>query len=232
MKQIRLFINDTIHCEKLIALDKEQTHYLKNVMRLTIGQQVNIFNGTDGQWNSIIEGILKHKIIIKAIKNTQKQYYTPEVCLCFPLAKWSTLSSVIRQATELGVTQLQPVITDYTTVRKITLRKIEICAIEAAEQCERLTIPKISDVLTFDKACKEYKDNLVICDETTQGQSPQKIFSNMVNATILIGPEGGFSSNELEYQNLARITLGTEILRIDTAIVSALTYFKAFSLQE
>ncbi|MBQ4875422.1 MAG: RNA methyltransferase [Rickettsiaceae bacterium H1] len=73
---------------------------------------------------------------------------------------------------------------------------------------------------------------MVICDESGKGENPKDVLSKMSNATILIGPEGGFSFNELEYKGVKRITLGKQILRVDTAAVVALTYLKAFLLSE
>ena len=230
MSKIRLFISKPMFSKGVIQLDmKKHIHYLKDVMRLKCGRTINIFNEVDGEWTATIREINKNSVILEVIDNIIKpEKRDLDLCLCFALTKSHTLQSVIRQATELGVTKLQPIITDHTTVRNINLERLKICVIEAAEQCERITIPKIFSTITFYEACQKYQ-NLVICDESGKGKDPQEAFSKMSDTAILVGPEGGFSCNELEYKGVERITLGKEILRVDTAVVSAIAYFKAFS---
>ncbi len=229
MRRTRLFVSDKIKKSKIINLSIKQTHYVRNVMRLKNGLHLNIFNGKDGEWVSLIENIDNKNAVIKALKNTIKQELeSHELCLCFPLVKRGTLVNIIRQATELGVTTLQPILTDYTTIRTINSNKIKACAIEAAEQCQRMNIPQVLDIITFYEACNKYKKNLVICDTSTTSQRPQDVFPNMNNVVLMVGPEGGFSVNELKYEGTTHMTLGKEILRVDTAVVSALTYLRAF----
>ncbi|MBQ4875421.1 MAG: RsmE family RNA methyltransferase [Rickettsiaceae bacterium H1] len=147
MGEIRLFVNQTINVDDLIELDDvNQTHYLKNVMRSKIGQKVNIFNEKHGEWVSLIEEINKNKVILKVCHNLVKATQDKELCLCFGLTKWDALHKIARQATKLGVTKLQPLLTNNTIVRKLNISKLEKCVIEAAEQCERITFPKIGNI--------------------------------------------------------------------------------------
>lgn len=230
MSNIRLFIKDEIHYAKLFKLSIQHTHYLKDVMRAKLNQSIIVFNGKDGEWEATIKQINKNYITIQAIQNTKQQpILAKELCLCFALVKWNILRNVIRQATELGINVLQPVLTDYTIVRNINITKLEMCAIEAAEQCRRLTIPKILNVVNFHEICEKYHNNLVICNENDRTNTPELALPKINNPILLIGPEGGFSKDELSYQGLSHMSLGNEILKVDTAVVCALTYLKAFA---
>ena len=228
MSAIRLFVNQHIHANKLIKLNLQQIHYLKDVMRSKNHQSIIIFNKNDGEWSAIIESSYKHSIEIKVLALIKAPIIEQELCLCFSLVKWKALSKVIRQATELGVTKLQPVLTDYTVVRTMNSSKLEACAIEAAEQSERITVPNVMELITFHDMCMQYKNTLVICDESDRNNNPWDILTPMSTATLMIGPEGGFSPHELDYQGVQRMNLGKQILRVDTAVVAALTYLKAF----
>lgn len=221
----------------------------------------------------IIDGSIIPENQIKEQKNSNSNNNhnnNAEINLCFALVKGNALKNIIRQATELGVHILQPIYTKYTIVKPIEkpncsyypeqyagkeheeglsynfeklFDKFHIYAKEAAEQCERLTLPKILPPITFFKACENYK-NIIICDETYDGnlafekEEPNKAqekrkFSWLTLGhpyTVMIGPEGGFAPEELQYSlkmsNCSRISLGEYILRCDTAVVAAISYVK------
>ncbi|QLK50566.1 16S rRNA (uracil(1498)-N(3))-methyltransferase [Ehrlichia ruminantium] len=228
---VRLYVPDSISKHSIIKLDTLASHYISKVMRATKCDHVKIFNGKDGEWiGEICE--LSNNIKIRIDKLTRKQVKSKNLTLCFGIVKGTILPNIIRQATEMGVTLLQPIYTKHIATSNINLDKCRKWAIEASEQCERLDIPQISHPISFTdlKKLDTANINFIICDETGNGKKPAEILTNKNNIYIIVGPEGGFSSEELNfaYTFCNGLSLGTRILRVDTAVVSALAYVNEY----
>ncbi|QGR02556.1 16S rRNA (uracil(1498)-N(3))-methyltransferase [Ehrlichia ruminantium] len=228
---VRLYVTDSINEHSIITLNTLVSHYIYKVMRAIQCDQIKIFNGKDGEWLCDIYE-LSSNIKIRVNKLTRKQVYSKNLTLCFAIVKSSTLPNIIRQATEMGVTVLQPIYTQHIATSNINLEKCKKWAIEASEQCERLDIPEISNPISLTdlKKLKTTNNNFIICDETGKGKKPVETLTNKENIHIIIGPEGGFSAEELNfaYTFCDGLSLGTRILRVDTAVVSALSYVNEY----
>ncbi|UTO55360.1 16S rRNA (uracil(1498)-N(3))-methyltransferase [Neoehrlichia mikurensis] len=230
--KIRLYIRFKISLGTKIILEKDQIHYVYHVMRAKLSDKVRLFNGEDGEWIGEITLISCHCIEITVLQLIKEQYLTRNLTLCFAPVKNIDMSNIIRQATEMGVTSIRPIYTEYTVVKNINLEKFKKWAIKASEQCERLDIPEIMPMIKF-KELKElhlHNEKYVICDETGQGKLPSEVLKTKDNATIIIGPEGGFSHDELRFANsfCDSISLGPRILKVDTAIMCALSYVNEY----
>lgn len=233
--KIRLFIQEPISKDSTIYLEKEHAHYLFQVMRCRAGDMISIFNGKDGQWDAKISDITKKQSIVVAVEQTKAQQVESDITLCFALVKNTPISNILQKATELGVTSLQPVITERTNVSKLNIERSERIVIEAAEQCERLTIPKIKPVVTLSELLTNWdsKCKLILCDESGNANPIMdelpKIKPSQV--AILTGPEGGFIESEFailrEKTYITPVTMGPRILRADTAAIAALTCYQA-----
>lgn len=242
----RLFVRDpiTVGCE--IELAPEQSHYLEHVMRLKSGTPVKIFNGLDGEWLGTISELRKKKGRVTAEQQLREQGQEFGPTLVFAPIKKQRLDFLIEKAVELGVEKLQPVITQHGITDKVRLDRLQAQVIEASEQCERLTVPEICEPMRLlDWVANEGKNHHVLfCDETGSGSPIGEVLSqllakgagsvidniNVVNHAIVIGPEGGFSADELERirkQPFATpVSLGPRILRAETAAIAALTVFQ------
>jgi len=221
-----------------INLSKEQSHYISNVLRLNINDKVLLFNDRDGEFNCNLSEVNKKNVTCIPVNIERNVYIEPEVNLIFAPIKNGKIEYIIQKATELGVTHIQPVITERTIVNKINNSKLELVATEAAEQSERITIPTISEINKLPDIVNSLTDNdvLFFCDETGNGESISTIFNNYSNITnkrfsILVGPEGGFTKKEVEVlinnDFTIPISMGPRILRADTAIISALACFSS-----
>ena len=175
---------------------------------------------------------LSNNIKIRIDKLTRKQLESKNLTLCFAIVKGNILPNIIRQATEMGVTLIQPMYTKHIATSTINLDKCKKLAIEASEQCERLDIPRISNPIRFTdlKKLNTINTNFIICDETGKGKKPLEVLTNKDNIYLIIGPEGGFSAEELDfaYTFCYGLSLGKRILRVDTAVVSALAYINEY----
>jgi len=243
---IRLFIDaKKLSPDLEIEITNNDFHYLTKVMRSKQGDQLYIFNGIDGEFSASISQIDKKSLILKAIEQTAPQKDTANVTLAFALIKNVKIDIIATKATEMGVKNFQPLISQHTIPDKLNSERFSVNIKEACEQCQRTDVPTLKEVKKLDKFLKEDDSNklYILCDETLfekeEGRA-LKVLSDLTSKkllknkeiVILIGPEGGFSKGEFEamYQkeNLHKISLGTRILKTDTAIISALALVGEF----
>ena len=235
----RIFVNNDLRLGVNLKIDSYLAHHLKNVLRIKRGGFIYVFNGRDGEFLAEVILINKKNISFKLIKSVRDQVKDLDLwLLCTPLKKKS-MDIVIEKATELGVTTIQPVITEFTNVVNINIDRLRVRVTEASQQCRRLTVPDIQGPLYLDKMIEQWnpRRRLFVFDETLAGERNSKI--NFMSSfslgsqkgealcdAILVGPEGGFSVSELELLDklsfVTRISLGDRILRSETAVIVAL----------
>lgn len=231
----RLYVTDEITVDQAIPMNQEQWHYIRNVMRLVDGAKIMIFNGKDGEWLASLNYETKKRLVLMPVEQTKPQPQAAKLLYAFAPLKKGRLDYMIQKATELGVSHMQPVLTEYTDNHKIKLEKLEANAIEAAEQCTMLSIPTILKPQKFEAFIEQYAKThqIIFCDERAKIDSPISLIARLKNQEIcvLIGPEGGFSAAErnvlLALTNIHAISLGPRIMRADTAAVAALTLVQA-----
>ena len=180
-----------------------------------------------------ISEIYKNTIIIDIIKKTRDVQIDNDIWLLFAPVKKSPTEYIVQKATELGVSKIIPVITERTITKNLNLKRMQDIAIESSEQCERITIPEVCAVKKLKDLIPNWDNDRIIffCDETIRNNDVVKIdlqnLSTRSFGAILVGPEGGFSTNETNYLRekkfIRPIDLGPRILRSDTAVIAALS---------
>ena len=226
-KTPRIFTETSLNIGQTVILAKEQSHYIRNVLRLSIGGFIRIFNGKDGEFLSSL--ISTDKLCVLTIEKLLKPQHSPTgPWLFFSPIKKDRLSFLIEKAVELGAQKLVPVITERTIIRALNIDKIRLTIIEAAEQCERLDVPEILSPIPLKNVFKVLKESqtLYFCKERSHAPSLQSL-SIPGNASILIGPEGGFTDAEMAFLDsnpqTQPVSLGKRILRAETAAIYALS---------
>lgn len=239
-KNIRLFINsDPIKTDQTLKINDDDFNYLINVMRKKIGDELLVFNGADGEFLARIINVNKRDLEIQILNQTRTQYFPPKITLAFAPIKNVRIDFLAAKATELGITNFQPIITQNTIVDKINENRFKANVKEAIEQCERLDFPDFSEPKKLANYLKTLNEDqiLIVCDESGNGKQAKEILPNLKSELpkeiiIFTGPEGGFSKAEFELfsskTNLHKITLGPRILRADTAIICAITLVQEF----
>ncbi len=231
--KIRLFVNHPFEAAQSIALDRDQANYLFAVMRLSVGDQILVFNGRDGEWLADITSGSKRGGVLQLVTQTKPLQAPPDLWLMFAPIKKARTDFIVEKATELGAAEIFPISTDYTNSERIRQDRLQAHAVEATEQCGGTYVPVVHDLQSLDKCLQTWPQdrNILFCDETLVGQAPTDLASCPAGKwAIFIGPEGGFSPAERarlqSHPQSHSISLGPRILRADTAAVSALTLWQ------
>lgn len=222
----RLYIDAPLAAGTAIQAHDEQAHYLKNVMRAQTGSPVRLFNGREGEWLATIE-ILDKKRALLTPQNQTRQQPAPRrpVHLLFAPIKKVRMDWLVEKAVELGVTDLHPVITLRTEIREINAARTRNQIIEAAEQCERLDMPRLHELCDLKACLGRWPHDIPIHMALERIDAPA-LRNNLPESgalALLVGPEGGFSAEEREYPGnlpfLKPVSLGPDILRSETAAI-------------
>lgn len=231
----RLYVTAALTPGALVEPGADQCHYLQHVLRCKPGDQVNLFNGRDGEWRATIEELRKGRGAVRAEALLRPQQPSPDLWLVFAPVKRARLDYTVQKAVELGVSALIPVITRFTMVERIKGERLVANTIEAAEQCDRLDVPAIHDPVTLQDLVDAWDParQLIFCDEGGDARPMLRTLQEGAPGpgAVIIGPEGGFHGDErrlLRQQDwVTPVTLGPRILRSDTAAVVALSLWQS-----
>ncbi len=232
----RLFVDIPLHGDQTVALERNQSNYLGNVLRLSAGETILVFNGRDGEWQASIAG-RKRPDSLNIVAQTRPQDRLPDLAYVFAPLKHARLDYMVQKAVEMGASSLQPVLTRFTQVSRVNGERMRANVIEAAEQCGILGIAAVAEPVPLDGylSRRAAERLLVFCDEAADVTNPlQALRPGATAATgidVLIGPEGGFAEEErtllLRQPQIVRLSLGPRVLRADTAGVAALALVQA-----
>jgi 16S rRNA (uracil1498-N3)-methyltransferase len=232
----RLFIDTPLSADAKVGLDRNQSNYLGNVLRLEAGETVLVFNGRDGEWQAAIAG-RKRPDILTILSRTRPQDRLPDIAYVFAPLKHARLDYVAQKAVEMGASLLQPVLTRHTQVSRLNSERMRANVVEAAEQCGILSLAEVAEPVPLERylGARGAQRLLVFCDEAAEVADPlqalKAVHQESDGIDVLIGPEGGFAEEErallLRQPNILRLALGPRILRADTAGVAALALVQA-----
>ena len=226
----RVYCTSILKQGSTYELEKKYYIHLVKVMRLKVGDQVSLFNNTSGEWKSEIVDIKNNLLLAKTISLISPPQPETSIDLMFSPIKYQNSESVIRQSTEMGIRSIFPTIFKRTINTKINLNKFNSYAIGAAQQSERLSIPNIYDLTNLKNQLEIISSKTILMfDENLKGVhlSQAKIKSNS-EILVVIGPEGGFEEEERTFiskssNNFLNVSLGSNILKADTAVIAALS---------
>ncbi|MCP4619730.1 MAG: 16S rRNA (uracil(1498)-N(3))-methyltransferase [Bradyrhizobium sp.] len=232
----RLYVDAPLHEGASVTLDRDQSNYLGNVLRLSSGASVLTFNGRDGEWQAEIAG-RKRPETLRVIRQTRRQDRLGDVTYVFALLKHARLDYIVQKAVEMGAAKLQPITTRFSQVSRVNIERMSANVIEAAEQCGILSLAAVAAPIPLDRYLGERDGErlLVFCDEAAEIADPLAALKTARaeggGIDVLIGPEGGFAVEEretlLRQPRTLRLCLGPRILRADTAGVAALALVQA-----
>ena len=235
----RFYHSNPLELNQIIILDEFSSHHALRVMRVKFDDFLVLFNGDGFEYRGRVSDINKKTINVEILSKEKNNSESPiNINLFQSISSNEKMDMVIQKATELGVSNIQPIFTSRSTV-KLSLDRIKKrlmhwrqVSISACEQSGRSKIPTIKSPIEFDQISEGIKTNslnlLLHPDNLEESSNLPNEYSGDIN--IFIGPEGGFSQDEvllLKKQNCINIQLGPRILRTETAplaIIAILQY--------
>lgn len=236
----RLYVDAALGPETSVLCNKDQSNYLRNVLRLNAGDEILIFNGVDGEWLSRLAPRGKREcdlIVIAQVRaQTRVQQTGSELQYLFAPLKRARLDYMVQKATEMGVASLHPVLTERTVAGRVNTGRMRSNVIEAAEQCGILCLPSVHEPCKLSTALSNLEASRILffADEAADTTTPLQAFDGLERGqptAVIIGPEGGFSETErrqIRAMPQTRVmSLGPRIMRADTAAVALLALVNA-----
>src|SRR6202171_2946938 len=169
----RLFVDAPLAAGGTVELERSQSNYLGNVLRLSAGDTILVFNGLDGEWQASILG-RKRPDSLDIVTQTRLQDRLPDLAYVFAPLKHARLDYMVQKAVEMGASSLQPVLTRFTQVARVNGERMRANVIEAAEQCGILGIATVAEPVPLEKYLgqREGPRLLVFCDEAADAHNP------------------------------------------------------------
>jgi 16S rRNA (uracil1498-N3)-methyltransferase len=223
----RIYVNQTLAKNQIICLIGERQHYLASVIRLKIDQKIRIFNERDGEFVAQVKSIGKKETILVVEDSFRSVISEPTLILALCIIKLDRFLEAIRAAVQIGVTEIIPIVSSRVQLRKIPREKIENILQQSTEQSERLRVPILADETPLeDLLQKQDIEQIIFANEN---ETENKIIADISDwkdkLCVLIGPEGGFTEQEvklLDQANITSISLGETIMRSEIATIVTL----------
>ena len=226
MSNIRLFFKESLSLNLVSKLDKSQSHYISKVMRIKENENFSLFNSS-GEWEAKILNITKSIVEFEITNQIRQKENQKELWLAFSPIKSNYFNFMIQKATELGITKFVPIIFERTVVRKLNKERLEKVIIEATEQSNRINIPTLEDATNLENFLKTSEMNLIFTDLNSDKKKVDLEKLTNKPLCIVVGPEGDFSENErskiLSFKDVQAIKINENILRSETAVISAIS---------
>ena len=229
--KIRLYFSKELKANLLSNLSNEQSHYIKNVMRLKLGDTISLFNATNGEWDAKIVNHNKENTDFKVEKLTKNKKLENDLWLAFSPIKKNYLDMMVQKTTELGIQKFIPILSERTVVKGINIERLKKIIIEASEQSNRISVPEIKNLEPLKDFLSKFPNygSLIFCDINSEKSDLKNILSKKKQGPvcILIGPEGDFSEKERQLitkrKEIFSLSLANNILRTETAAIAAVT---------
>ena len=229
--KIRLYFSKELKANLISSLSAEQSHYIKNVMRLKPGDTISLFNSINGEWRAKIVNHNKENTEFKVEKLINHKKSENDLWLAFSPIKKNPLDMMIQKTTELGVQKFIPILSERTVVREINSQRIKKIIVEASEQSNRISVPEIKNLEPLKNFLNKFPNegSLIFCDINSDKRDLKNILSKKKQGPvcILIGPEGDFSEKErqliIEKKEIFSLSLANNLLRAETAAIAAVT---------
>ena len=228
--KVRIYLDKKLNLDLDLILEKEDAHYLTNVMRLREGDNLFLFNSKDGEFKGEIIAFDKKNIKVKLISKIENINKSGKISLIFSLIKSSKLDYLIQKCTEVGIKSFYPVISEKSVAKNLNIQRTEKIIKESCEQSNQLYLPAIHSVEKLEKKLKSLDKNSIVffADINSSNKKIDEVIKNNKNLEfyLLVGPEGDFSLKERDLlksmNNCIPISLGQNILRSETAAVAGL----------
>ncbi|MCX5854383.1 MAG: 16S rRNA (uracil(1498)-N(3))-methyltransferase [Deltaproteobacteria bacterium] len=236
----RIYVPRDVKQTKRLELGKENLRYVRSVLRMKKGDPLMLFDGTGWEYETVIDQISADGVVVEVIKKKNcSRGNGIRITLMQSLPKAGKMDFIVQKATELGVDRIVPFQSERSVPRlssektSLRIKRWQSIAVEAVRQCGRPDIPEVSDILSFEDAISgPGHDTWRIIfweEESVRGIRDllrDKRYDGMTNISVVIGPEGGFTKEEVARaveKGFISVSLGKQVLKVDTAVLAILS---------
>jgi 16S rRNA (uracil1498-N3)-methyltransferase len=235
----RLFVPDPLASDTDLFLNEERSHYAGRVLRLRVGDEVVLFNGTGGEFVAVISEVSRSAVKLRIRNRRERSVESPlKINLVQGVSRGERMDIVVQKATELGVFRITPIVTAHSVVRlqgdKSGKRATHWTKVaqSACEQCGRTIVPFVDAPRSFNSWMADSMpvDGKRVVLQPGAGTRLSDLRLLPEHVELLIGPEGGLSDAEVDQAMVAgftRCSLGPRILRTETAAVAAIAILQS-----
>jgi 16S rRNA (uracil1498-N3)-methyltransferase len=238
MSRTRIYQNATLTLGDTIKLTENASHHLARVLRAETNTPIILFNGDGNEYTAIISKIDKKNVYASIQDISTINIESPiDIILAQGIARGEKMDFIIQKAVELGVKKIYPLITERCNVRLDNEREEkkylhwQSIIISACEQCGRTRLPSIAAPQTIDTwLAQQHQQLCFVLSPHVTHKLPQEKLPSHSSITILIGPEGGLSDQEVARatsKGFQAIHLGPRVLRTETATIAAISTLQA-----
>ncbi len=232
MRISRLFVNQPIAVNEIVSLEADAAHYLRSVLRLKKGFQLTVFNGLGGEYDAIVEVISRKELSLKIGQHREVNLESPlQIELGLSVSRGERMDVAIQKATELGVAVISPVLTQHCVVKLTDERRLQRhqhwqnIIYRACEQCGRNIPPTLSVPIDLAPWLEKALPESRIIFEPGRTDTLRAYSAPNKSIAVLIGPEGGFSAQEVieaEDAGFSALGFGPRIIRNETAAIASI----------
>jgi 16S rRNA (uracil1498-N3)-methyltransferase len=225
----RLYISGDLATGSSTSLALVQIHYLVNVLRMQSGDVFRVWNECSGEYLAKLNVTNKKICAAEIMERIRLPQTLPYLCLAQTLIKHDKMTQALDMATQIGATEIYPVVSERCQIHTINSDKIKRCLMEAAEQSERLSLPQLfTPIKLLDFLRNTDFDMIIYANERESNKSNLGSLAEISGKiAVLIGPEGGFTDAELKgletCANAYSVSLGDTVLRSETAAIALLS---------
>jgi 16S rRNA (uracil1498-N3)-methyltransferase len=217
--------------EEVTTLSGEELHHAARVVRVQEGEEVELFDGRGAIVRACVESVHREQVTLRVIGNVAETRESPlDLTLAMAVINLDRFELVLQKATELGVRRIVPIVCDRTEIRPERYRgkqeRWEKILFEAVKQCGRARIPTLEEARPFSEAITREGIKVVFDADVPPSPDPGPFDA----AILFVGPEGGWSEEELamaRHQGAVFRRMGPRRLRAETAAIAACTIFAA-----
>ena len=221
----RIYCDLPLVLGNIVELPEQATTHVARVLRLRLGSEILLFNERDGEFAAKLVTVERREVQAKLTAAVPNNAESPlELTLVQAIGKGERMDWAIQKAVELGITAIQPLLSERTVVQlkgdraDKRQRHWQQVVISACEQCGRVVIPPVAEPISLAGWCQSQQAGWVM--DPTAEQSVNEIIQPTTAAAIVVGPEGGFTDSELaalSKSGIQRLRFGPRILRTETA---------------
>ena len=234
MRIPRIFTEQALSADRQLLLEAGPSHHIAKVLRMQAGRELVLFDGRGGEYAATLTAVGKKQVEVALGAFSAADRSSPlSTTLAIGLSRGERFDWVLQKATELGVTRIQPLLTERTEVklsgdraakRQLHWRQVTI---SACEQCQRNRLPQLDAPLSLDSWLQQQADNTDALRLVLHHRSDKALgdYTQPQAASLLVGPEGGLNEAEIAAAQMAGfqpLTLGPRVLRTETAPLAAL----------